>query len=141
MKSERTLIAVLVGGAVAAVGATVAVAALAVDRDGDGAQAAKEPAAERMVLEDAYGACDHGPGSDRISLADDGHSIIVSAPDSQPFDALVCVMGELGTSEAIVAQIETTTSVMGRQSAEQDGINYAWSYHPDNGLNMTIADR
>ncbi|KRC71280.1 MULTISPECIES: hypothetical protein [unclassified Nocardioides] len=140
MKSQGALLALLTGGAVVAVAATATVALVVLDDDDGPTRKTDSPKTERLVLADAYEACDHGDGADRLSLADGGHSIIVSAPDDQPIDALACVLNELGTSEAIVAQMETTTSMMGRQSANQDGIGYEWSYHPDNGMNMTIAD-
>jgi hypothetical protein len=30
--------------------------------------------------------------------------------------------------------------MMGQQTAQESGLNYRWSYHPDNGLNMVITD-
>ena len=32
-----------------------------------------------------------------------------------------------------------TTAMMGVQDAKADGVEYSWSYHPDNGVNMVIT--
>jgi hypothetical protein len=29
--------------------------------------------------------------------------------------------------------------MMGTQDADNNGIHYSWSYHPDNGVNMVIT--
>jgi hypothetical protein len=56
------------------------------------------------------------------------------------YEALECVLDHLGTSRAIRAQMNSTTAMMGVQDAEEDGLTYKWSYHPDNGVNMVITD-
>jgi hypothetical protein len=53
---------------------------------------------------------------------------------------LNCLLGELGTPQSIIAQLGSTTALMGVQDATDDGLNYSWSYHPDNGVNMVITD-
>lgn len=55
-------------------------------------------------------------------------------------EALNCVLTDLETSAAITASLENTTALMGVQDADEDGISYKWSYHPDNGVNMIIKD-
>ena len=52
---------------------------------------------------------------------------------------VACVFQHLGTPSSITAKVDSTTAMMGEQSATHDGISYSWSYHPDNGLNMVIA--
>ena len=53
---------------------------------------------------------------------------------------LACVLGDIDTPDAIVSQMDATTAMMGAQTAEFEDFHYVWSYHPDNGINMTITE-
>jgi hypothetical protein len=89
-------------------------------------------------LPDSTAGGDHDPMED-ISVQDDGHSIIVDGVTVN-VDGLVCILDRLGTSSALIEDMASTTSMMGRQKDEEHGLKYAWSYHPDNGMDMTIRD-
>jgi len=98
-------------------------------------------------VEKAYDSCrglHSSPGV--IELADEGHSILVDTGASVPgfedrdFSVLGCLTRNLSTPQSTLANIDSTTALMGRQSEEHDGITYEWSYHPDNGFIMTITD-
>lgn len=101
-------------------------------------------------LEGALDRCDaaiadskavHPVGTTVFESADGGHSILInSATQHEDIVVLGCLFNELGTPQAIVAEMDSTTAMMGRQEAEADGINYAWSYHPDNGIDMVLTD-
>lgn len=100
-------------------------------------------------LEAAYEACDEDHAMVYIEVRDDGSSISVDdlAAESQSpqyqarmLAALDCLLEELGTSEALRADLDATTALMGRQSAAEDGLEYRWSYHPDSGVSMTIRE-
>lgn len=101
-----------------------------------------EPAAdarERTPIEQALWMCDGD--EDTIESGDGGHTIIIdTANEYGSVEGIECVMEELGTSDAIRSQMSSTTAMMGTQTAEQDGLAYSWSYHPDNGVNMTITE-
>ena len=74
-----------------------------------------------------------------MTLADGGASIVVDTGSEYGSTAgMDCVLDELSTSQSIMAQIGRTTAMMGVQDAEDDGLAYSWSYHPDNGVNMVI---
>lgn len=53
---------------------------------------------------------------------------------------LTCVLEDLDTSQAILAQMNSTTAMMGVQSGTDGELAYQWSDHPDNGVNMVITD-
>lgn len=52
---------------------------------------------------------------------------------------LNCVLDELEAPDSVVSQMEQTRALDGRQSAEWDGIEASWSYHPDTGLDVLLA--
>lgn len=98
-------------------------------------------------VEEAHASCDEtvtmaAGSADNVVLGDEGHSIVFTGtfPSEEDFTFLACVLTQLETSEAIVAQMDSTTAMMGRQTVEEEGFTYSWSYHPDNGINMTITD-
>jgi len=50
------------------------------------------------------------------------------------------VLNELDAPDYVLSQVESTNSLMGRQSADWGDLTASWSYHPDNGLQMTITE-
>lgn len=52
----------------------------------------------------------------------------------------VVVLDELDTPDVVYSRMERTTSLMGLQEDEFDGLVMRWSYHPDNGLDIIIED-
>lgn len=91
-------------------------------------------------LQAAYKACQDESGISVLEVADGGHSLIVDTQESGDLSALACAMLELEVPDSLVSEIDNTSAMMGRQTAEANGLTYSWSYHPDNGLNMTITD-
>ena len=41
--------------------------------------------------------------------------------------------------DAVVSQMDSTTSLQGRQTASWDGTDASWTYHPDNGLDLILT--
>jgi hypothetical protein len=102
--------------------------------------AAASSAAKESRLEEAYHGC-HGadPGSN-LELTDGGQTIVVDTGSKYgDTTGMNCVLITLETPQSIEAQIRSTTAMMGLQDAEHDGLQYSWSYHPDNGVNMVIT--
>lgn len=93
------------------------------------------------ALQDAYDACSE-TYSNAVNVGDEGHTLIVDGakPGNDDFTTMVCVLGELDTSQSVVAQMDSTTALMGRQTAEDGDYTYEWSYHPDNGMDLIITD-
>lgn len=90
------------------------------------------------AIESAYNNCDESEDLDAsaFEVADDGNSLIVDTKDD--YSGLACLLRELDTPRALMADMDATTAMMGRQTEEANGLRYAWSYHPDTGINMTI---
>lgn len=92
-------------------------------------------------LPDAFAACDADDVTEVISLADGGRTVLVETRTeygaTQPVN---CLFSLLGTSAAVTAQVDATTSLMGLQEATEGTLSYKWSYHPDSGLNMIITE-
>ena len=44
---------------------------------------------------------------------------------------------ELGFNGSVYSQMMNTTALMGRQTAETDKYKVSWTYHPDDGLEVT----
>jgi hypothetical protein len=54
-------------------------------------------------------------------------------------NALVCVLSELEAPDSVVAEMNQTRALDGRQSAKWDGIHASWGYHPDSGLDVVLG--
>jgi hypothetical protein len=94
-------------------------------------------------LEKAFNDCD--PKSGQVELADGNRSILIhgTGDETEQVSAYVdmlCLTTELNTPEYITEAMGNTTAMMGRQHEESDGISYEWSYHPDNGMDMTMHE-
>lgn len=77
-----------------------------------------------------------------VSVLDNGTTLLVDTQGDTDYtgatysDAM-CLMSAVNTPSYIVDNIVTTNSLMGRQNATFNGIDVSWSYHPDNGLNLS----
>lgn len=92
------------------------------------------------VLAEAVKACKGEPGDMFVSLEDDDETLLIDTQSEYgDFDAALCVFDRLDFSEATKVSIGDTTSMMGRQEADEDELHLEWSYHPDNGMNMIIT--
>lgn len=93
-----------------------------------------ESAAESCSLE----------SSEYASLGDDGHTLTIDGEsetggDGLSFTDTACVLAELETSSAALAQMDGTNSLQGRQTATWDGIVASWTYHPDDGFDLILT--
>lgn len=55
---------------------------------------------------------------------------------SDTLEGIKYVNKELGFSDAVWQKMMQTTSLMGRQSDENEKYRVSWSYHPDHGLEV-----
>jgi hypothetical protein len=114
------------------------------DSIGSSAQAASASKATKHVeprLQKAYDSCLSSDSGKTLELGDAGETIVVDTGSKYgSLDGMVCVLTYLDTPQSITAQMDSTTAMMGVQEADHDGLNYSWSYHPDNGVNMVITD-
>lgn len=55
-----------------------------------------------------------------------------------PLDGLACIAVELGMTRAVVAHLDRTNALSGEQQDAWPGYTARWTFHPDDGVNMTI---
>jgi hypothetical protein len=123
--------------------ATIATLAAVSGCAASGTQSAGAEQKVTPATQKAYQKCKNGFAK-TLTLADKGHTLIVDTENEYDFEGLgayECVTGALGTPARITSSIETTTSLMGRQTGRDKGLSYEWSYHPDNGLFVLITDK
>lgn len=82
---------------------------------------------------------------DGAQLGDAGQSLTLDSRGQEDFDGLSydsvqCVLEDLDVPDATMNLIETTRALDGRQTGSWDGIDATWSFHPDNGVNVTLVD-
>jgi hypothetical protein len=108
---------------------------------GSATESPSDIAAQASRLPAAFESCTSQDVDDTMRLEDDGETIVVDTGSEYGSTAgMDCVLSELGTPESILAEMGRTTAMMGVQDAEHDGIEYSWSYHPDNGVDLVITD-
>ncbi len=78
-----------------------------------------------------------------ITLAEDGQSLNFNGKGKDDlfggdFSDLECVIKELNAPSTVMDRMLRTTSLMGVQDAQWDGISISWTYHPDNGLDANF---
>ncbi|WP_156925926.1 hypothetical protein [Glycomyces arizonensis] len=84
------------------------------------------------------------PDSLDIRIGDDGDTLIIDRagaeenPGADYLDVL-CIFDELGVPDSVTSQIEGTRALDGTQEADFGEYSAFWTYHPDDGLNMTIT--
>ncbi len=78
-----------------------------------------------------------------VTLAEDGQSLNFDDKGKDDlfggdFSDLQCIIEELSAPSTVMARMYQTTSSMGVQDAEWDGISINWTYHPDRGLDANF---
>lgn len=96
----------------------------------------QRPLLESVVLECSLGA----------EATDSGRTLILdtvgkedSSGDSQ--DALECALAKLRTPDFVRQHIDTTRALDGSQTDTWGDFEARWTYHPDDGLQITFIDR
>ena len=57
------------------------------------------------------------------------------------YQDLVCALGVMKTPSFVTSQIESTRALDGVQKANWGKMQAFWTYHPDNGVNITFNQR
>ena len=96
----------------------------------------------RAVLAD----CELDETSSGVTLDDDGRGLFLDAEGDEDYSGMSysdqqCVLDGLKVPSSVMTQINNTSSLMGVQDAEWDDIAASWTYHPDNGLEMSIKKK
>ncbi|WP_199034358.1 hypothetical protein [Glycomyces salinus] len=111
------------------------------DSASDSDLASDSPQSESPLVE-AQEAC--APGSPDVRIGDDGDTLTIDrawaeeSPGATQQDVL-CIFDELEVPDSVVSRIESTRALDGTQEAEFGDFSAFWTFHPDDGLNMTIT--
>lgn len=79
-------------------------------------------------------------------LADEDRTLVLDMKGKEAgsgnltVEDVVCVLGDLEAPTSVVTLMEQTRALDGRQTAEWDGIDANWSYHPDSGLDVVLTE-
>lgn len=73
-------------------------------------------------------------------ITGDATSLVVDGAGDQfkSAPAALCLLTALKADAATISQVQSTTALMGRQTAAWGDYTATWSFHPDNGMDMTI---
>lgn len=52
----------------------------------------------------------------------------------------MCILGAVDISDAVIAQMDGTRALNGRQTGSWDGFTASWTYHPNSGLNIIVQE-
>jgi hypothetical protein len=120
-------------------------AALVLNGDSDTTSAVATPAAEPEGTRFEVAFEQAGVTSKYITVEDSGTSIIVDGPPDDTntntfYPDLAALLTALDVPAYVVDQIDSTSSLQGLREATWNGIEASWSYHPDNGLDLTLVD-
>ena len=78
-----------------------------------------------------------------VRVADGGHTMIFDGSGKEDFSGasvtvLACVLEKLGTPQAVIAHLDSTSALNGRQEDNWGSFTASWTYHPDNGVDLII---
>lgn len=73
----------------------------------------------------------------------DATRVALWAPSTQEnaLEAIKYANEALGFNGSVYSQMLNTTALMGRQTAENDKYRVSWTYHPDDGLEVTYEKK
>lgn len=97
--------------------------------------------AAQEQLEAAVNGCGDPAG---FSLSDEGRSLVFDTKGEEDYiggsvSDLACILYALETPAHVIDQMDRTTALAGNQSATWDNFEIQWSYHPDRGMDGSIA--
>lgn len=78
-------------------------------------------------------------------VRDGGTSIILDGEGDEDEDGLsigdqVCPLVYLEAPDHVIEHMDNTRALDGMQEDTWDGIEARWTYHPDQGMNLTLVD-
>jgi len=100
------------------------------------AAATTTPAAADSAFAVAKGACSVVAG---YRIEDAGRTLTMTVGGAyMATGTLACVFDQLGVPAAVRDHVSTTRALDGQQTDSWPGYTARWTYHPDDGLQMTI---
>ncbi len=90
----------------------------------------------------AVDACGLGTSS-YVDVADADHTLTINGKGEESLglyvESLSCLLDHLGTTSAVVDRMDHTRALDGMQDADWGDYHASWTYHPDDGLDLTIT--
>jgi hypothetical protein len=90
----------------------------------------------------------HIKGHDGVQYRDQGASLILTTAGEDDYDSgkitwsnIECVLKKTKVTAATTDRMLSTRALDGMQDAEWKGISASWTYHPDNGFNISLEDK
>ena len=80
-------------------------------------------------------------GSDDHFMIDTSPDVPIFNAQARALEAIEYANEELGFNGSVYSQMLKTTALMGRQSVENDKYRVSWTYHPDDGLEVTYEEK
>lgn len=68
-------------------------------------------------------------------------AVMMEGAQEKALEAIRYANKELGFNGAVYSKMLQTTAMMGRQSEENDKYRVSWTYHPDEGLEVTYEEK
>ena len=135
-----TLLAVVVAGLLAVTGGIVTAVLMATQDDGGSTSGLAPDVGTRLEI--AADACGISG-----AVSDGGHTMTLSAvaaeedPGPVSYTDFECVLTQLDTPQSVQSHMGQTRAMDGMQTNQWDDFEALWTYHPDNGINITITEK
>jgi hypothetical protein len=100
---------------------------------------AAPPRDDRTPIQRARENCE----ADKTTEGDNGRSVSITLTKYAPNDdvlAVTCLFDALGLPDHVFTVVNETRALDGRQRGTWAGYSASWTYHPDQGLRMTIVE-
>ncbi len=83
-------------------------------------------------------------GYDDVQIGEDGQTMYLDGSGEDDYSALeysseFCILNALDIPEIIITRMNATSSLMGVQTGDWDNFSASWTYHPNNGLDVSIT--
>jgi hypothetical protein len=84
-------------------------------------------------------------GKDGVSVGDKGASLTIDTKGKEDssgasWDDAACVLTAMKVPDSVVAKIDATSALQGRQTAAWDTVEASWTYHPDSGVKIIFTN-
>ena len=106
------------------------------------AASASASATRSTLFSSAVSSCGSPAGT---QLGDGGRTLMLHTRGTKQRSSgmsvqdLRCILKKLGASDAVISRMSATRAIDGMQDGRWDGISASWTYHPDDGLNITLT--
>lgn len=99
---------------------------------------------ESHALQKAVEDCDAAE-MDGVSVVDKGAGLTVDTKGEDDSNgasmvATACILKSLEVPESVIAKMDATTAMQGRQTAAWKNVEASWTYHPDTGVKIIITN-